>query len=155
MVINRDGLVWVGRRADGAGEEEGRGHWWQMPQGGIDDGEDPAAAALRELIEETGMRTVEIIGETSRLAALRPAAAPHRQGLGRTLRGQDAEVVRGPLPGRGERDRHHPCRPATSAEFTEWRWVPLAEVADLIVPFKREVYVQVVAAFAEHARPDE
>ena len=63
-VINADGLVWVGRRADAGGEEEGRGQWWQMPQGGIDAGEDPADAALRELIEETGMRTVEIVGET-------------------------------------------------------------------------------------------
>ncbi len=69
-VINPQGLVWVGRRADAGGEEEGRGQWWQMPQGGIDAGEDPATAALRELIEETGMRSVEILGETDGLAAL-------------------------------------------------------------------------------------
>ena len=49
MVINRDGLVWVGCRADAKNDADGRGAWWQMPQGGIDDGEDPAAAAVREL----------------------------------------------------------------------------------------------------------
>ncbi len=49
VVINAEGLVWIGRRADAPGEAEGPGAWWQMPQGGIDKGEDPAAAALREL----------------------------------------------------------------------------------------------------------
>ena len=49
MVLNRQGLVWVGRRADAPGEPEGPGTWWQMPQGGLDEGEDPASGALREL----------------------------------------------------------------------------------------------------------
>ncbi len=64
MVLNRQGLVWVGRRADAPGDAEGRGNWWQMPQGGIDKGEDPAAAALRELKEETGLTNVTMLGET-------------------------------------------------------------------------------------------
>ena len=64
MVLNREGLVWVGRRADAPGDAEGRGTWWQMPQGGIDKGEDPAAAALRELKEETGITSVATLGET-------------------------------------------------------------------------------------------
>ena len=63
MVINADGLVWVGCRADAKNDAEGRGAWWQMPQGGIDDGEDPAAAALRELYEETNIRSVSLIAE--------------------------------------------------------------------------------------------
>lgn len=61
MVLNRDGLVWIGQRSDAPGDAEGRGAWWQMPQGGIDHGEDPERAALRELYEETGMRTVEVV----------------------------------------------------------------------------------------------
>ena len=68
-VINRDGLVWVGRRADAPGDAEGSGAWWQMPQGGIDGAEDPADAALRELIEETGMRTVTILGNPDQSAS--------------------------------------------------------------------------------------
>ena len=64
MVLNRDGRVWIGRRPDAPAEPEGPGAWWQMPQGGIDASEDPAKAALRELEEETGIRSVEIIAES-------------------------------------------------------------------------------------------
>src|SRR3990170_5550338 len=64
MVLNRAGQVWIGRRHDAPGEPEGPGAWWQMPQGGIDEKEDAAKAALRELEEETGIRSVEIIAES-------------------------------------------------------------------------------------------
>src|SRR3972149_2450854 len=64
MVLNRAGQVWIGRRHDAPGEPEGPGAWWQMPQGGIDEHEDPAKAAVRELEEETGIRSVEIIAES-------------------------------------------------------------------------------------------
>ena len=64
MVLNRSGLVWIGRRFGAPNEPEGPGSWWQMPQGGIDPDEDPRAAALRELYEETGIRSVEIIAES-------------------------------------------------------------------------------------------
>ena len=73
MVLNRDGRVWIGRRPDAPREPEGPGAWWQMPQGGIDANEDPAKAALRELEEETGIRSVEIIAESPRLVHLRSA----------------------------------------------------------------------------------
>ena len=151
-VFNPAGLVWVGRRADAGGEEEGGGQWWQMPQGGIDAGEAPAGAVLRELIEETGMRTVKILGETS--GWLRYDLPPELTGKswGGRYKGQEQKwfAVRF-LGDESEID----INPATGhkAEFTEWRWVPLAEVADLIVPFKREVYLQVVEAFASYARP--
>jgi putative (di)nucleoside polyphosphate hydrolase len=151
-VINPSGLVWIGRRADSPGEEEGRGAWWQMPQGGIDEDENPADAALRELIEETGMRTVRIFGETD--GWLRYDLPPHLVGKawGGRYRGQaqkwfavrflgdDSEIDIAPVAG------HRP-------EFSEWRWVALPEVADLIVPFKRDVYVKVVEAFAALAQP--
>ena len=64
MVINRDGLIWMGRRADAPDDLEGPGEWWQMPQGGIDDGETSDAAALRELFEETGIRNADILACT-------------------------------------------------------------------------------------------
>lgn len=145
-VINPEGLVWIGRRADAPGEEEGRGEWWQMPQGGIDPGEDPAGAALRELYEETGMHTVRILGETD--GWLRYDLPEHLIGKawGGRYRGQeqkwfavrflgdDSEIDIAPPAG------HKP-------EFSEWKWAPLSEVTSLIVPFKRDVYVHVVEAF--------
>ena len=153
-VINRDGLVWVGRRADAPGDAEGSGAWWQMPQGGIDAGEDPASAALRELIEETAMRTVRIIGETE--GWLRYDLPEHLVGKawGGRYRGQEQKwfAVRF-LGDESEIDIAPP--EGLKPEFTEWRWVPLSEVTDLIVPFKRDVYSKVVAAFAPLARSGE
>jgi putative (di)nucleoside polyphosphate hydrolase len=151
-VINTSGLVWVGRRADGAGEEEGRGQWWQMPQGGIDPDEDPADAALRELIEETGIHTVKILGETS--GWLRYDLPPHLVGKawGGRYVGQDQKWFAVRFLGEESEIDINPAA-GHKAEFTEWQWVPLAEVADLIVPFKREVYLRVVAAFSAFAVP--
>src|SRR5690349_1459724 len=65
MVLNAEGRVWIGRRHDAPNEPEGPGSWWQMPQGGIDAEETASAAALRELYEETGMRSVQIIAESA------------------------------------------------------------------------------------------
>jgi putative (di)nucleoside polyphosphate hydrolase len=65
MLLNEQGRVWIGRRYDKA-NEEGEGYWWQMPQGGIDKGEDAAAAALRELAEETAVTSAHVIAESSR-----------------------------------------------------------------------------------------
>src|SRR6185312_10598889 len=64
MLLNREGKVWIGRRLDAPAEPEGPGSWWQMPQGGIDENESPRVAALRELEEETGIHSVEIIAES-------------------------------------------------------------------------------------------
>ncbi len=65
MVLNQQGMVWVGRRVGSPNQKHGPGGWWQMPQGGIDPGEEPAAAALRELKEETGMQSARILRESS------------------------------------------------------------------------------------------
>ncbi len=62
MLLNRDGLVWMGRRFEKQ-NDDGVGKWWQMPQGGIDADEDPKAAALRELSEETAVRSARVIAE--------------------------------------------------------------------------------------------
>ncbi len=146
MVLNRADRVWIGRRNDAPGEPEGPGAWWQMPQGGIDDSEDPARAALRELAEETGMRSVEIIAESRDWLRydlppnLRPKAWGGKYGGQRQkwfamrFTGSDAEVEL--------------QRPGHKPEFDAWRWAGLDELVGLIVPFKRAVYEEVVREFA-------
>ena len=67
-LFNRAGLVWVGRRSDANAEGEGAGHWWQMPQGGLDDDEAPEKAVFRELYEETSIRSVKLIREAGGVA---------------------------------------------------------------------------------------
>lgn len=157
MVLNRDGLVWVGRRiAEPDGEMAGAAQLWQMPQGGIDAGEDPLEAARRELHEETGMRTVALIEEAPDW--INYDLPPHLVGIalkgrfcGQTQRwfafrfeGDDGEIAIDPPPG------------GHKAEFDAWDWKPMADLPDLIVPFKRGVYQAVVDAFGHLAgtRPE-
>ncbi len=153
MVLNAEGWVWVGRRADAPGEPEGRGSWWQMPQGGIDKGEDPAKAALRELAEETGMRSVSVLAETP--GWLRYDLPPELVGKawGGKYRGQEQKwfVVRFRGP---ESEINITPADGHQVEFEAWRWVPLDELLGLIVPFKREVYRQVAEAFRAYAVPE-
>ena len=139
VMANAGGLVFVGQRADWAEPA------WQMPQGGIDNGENPHVAALRELEEETGVppRLVRIEGETtdwlsydfpSDIAASRWGGKYRGQAqkwfLARFL-GEDAQI---------DLATEHP-------EFSEWQWVTPQDALDLIVPFKREVYARVLEEF--------
>ena len=152
MLLNAAGLVWIGRRPDAANEPEGPGSWWQMPQGGIDEDEDPAKAALRELEEETGIHSVKIIAESPGWYAydlpqgLRPRAwggrycGQRQKWFAMRFVGQDDEVAL-------ERPGHKP-------EFDAWRWAPIDELLGLIVPFKREVYRDVVRDFGPLAKPE-
>lgn len=148
MVLNRQGLVWAGRRiVEENGEMSGATQLWQMPQGGIDAGEDAEIAALRELYEETGMRSVSLLAQSPRW--INYELPPHLVGIalqgkfrGQTQRwfayrfeGNDSEIAINPPPG-----GHEP-------EFDQWAWKPMLELPELIVPFKRQVYEEVVAAF--------
>ena len=144
MLLNRDGLVWIGRRFDKQ-NEEGTGHWWQMPQGGIDEGEDPREAVLRELAEETAVTSAEVIAEAP--GWFNYDLPPHLIGKswkGR-YRGQTQKWFA--LRFTGDDSEINLTPPGHSQEFDAWRWAPMKEVVDLIVPFKRPVYEKVIGAF--------
>lgn len=137
VLFNAHGLVFTARRID---TKEAA---WQFPQGGIDEGEDPRTAALRELKEEIGTNNAEILGESrSWIAYDLPEDMADRCWKGR-FRGQKQKWFALKFLG-ADSDidiaTEHP-------EFSEWRWMKLAEVPALIVAFKRPLYDQVVAEF--------
>jgi len=154
-VFNRDGRVWIGRRSDADAEGEGEGRWWQMPQGGLDEGEDPYQAALRELYEETSIASVTKIDEARDWFSYDlPAELVSRSWGGGRYRGQTQKwfALRFTGPD-SEIDVLHPGGGKHKPEFSDWRWERLERLPDLIVPFKRTVYEQVVAGFREIAAP--
>ena len=152
MLLNRGGRVFVGRRRDGP-EHVDAAHAWQMPQGGIDPDEDPWQAALRELYEETNVRSVERLGETADWLTYEiPPELIGRAWKGR-YRGQRQKWYALRFTGDDrEIDIAHPAG-GHDPEFLAWRWEPMENLPALIVPFKRKVYEQVVAAFRHLAPP--
>jgi putative (di)nucleoside polyphosphate hydrolase len=143
VLFHPDGRVWLGQRAATPPP-----HNWQFPQGGVDEGEDLEAAARRELAEETGATTVTLLGRTEgwiRYDFPEGAGGPKAW---RGFKGQkqvwfafrfDGDEAEFDLAG------HH------EPEFDAWRWGRLSEAPDLIVPFKRAAYEEVVRAFAVFA----
>jgi putative (di)nucleoside polyphosphate hydrolase len=146
VLLNAQGLIWLGRRFDDLVEQELKARW-QMPQGGIDKHEDPKDAALRELYEETGVKSVKLLGETREWIYydLPPEA------VGIALRGKF----------RGQRQKWFAARflgpeeeidlepEGHKPEFDAWKWASAAEVLESIVDFKRAAYEAVLAEF-EH-----
>jgi putative (di)nucleoside polyphosphate hydrolase len=138
MLLDAQKRVFVGRRIDMEGDN------WQMPQGGIDKGETPREAALRELKEEAGTDRAEFLAEAARwLRYDVPKEVAGRLWRGR-YRGQMQKWFAMRFTGRdGDIDlaTHHP-------EFNAWKWVAPAELPRLIVPFKRRLYLDILAEFA-------
>jgi putative (di)nucleoside polyphosphate hydrolase len=143
VLLNREGRVFMGQRIDMSGDA------WQMPQGGIEDGESPRAAALRELREELGTSNVDIVAEAEGwLHYELPAELLDR------------------LPGvrwRGQRQKWFVMRflgvdaginvATEHPEFSKWRWVNADQLVALIVPFKRELYEQVLRQLGRYITP--
>ena len=142
MLVNAAGKAFVGKRIDNQ-----EGDWWQMPQGGVDEGEDCDAALLRELAEETGARAehVEVLGKLpAELFYELPDDLQGKLWGGRYLGQRQTWYLARFTGGDADIDiaAHDP------PEFCEWKWVEPALLPELIVPFKREVYRAIVAGFA-------
>jgi putative (di)nucleoside polyphosphate hydrolase len=141
MLLNARGEVFVAQRIDMPSAA------WQMPQGGIDAGETPEAAAWREMEEEVGTRAAVLLAESRRWhrydlpAELVPLVwegryrGQEQKWFAFRFAGSDADIAI---------DRGH-------AEFSAWKWTPMASLPDLIVPFKRRLYEELVAEFAHLA----
>lgn len=155
MLLNRNGLVWVGQREDTPQlnpPAEGPGSWWQMPQGGIDEYEDPQKAALRELFEETSVKTVEILGETKNWLLYDLPSELQGKAWGGRFRGQRQKWFAARFHGKEDEINISP-EPPHKREFIKWQWVPVNNLVSLIVPFKRDVYRLVVNEFGHLAKP--
>lgn len=144
-LFNAQGKVFVGERIDTPDS-------WQMPQGGIDDGEDLLAAGKRELSEEIGTNKAELLGimpdkvrydipsplkERLQKEWDKPYIGQEQTWLAMRFTGMDADI---------NLTAHEP------AEFSRWKWETLDKVPELIVPFKRDVYTQVIKAFSQYSQ---
>ncbi|RIV89521.1 RNA pyrophosphohydrolase [Aurantiacibacter xanthus] len=144
MLINAEGRVFVGKRIDTK-----EGDWWQMPQGGVDEGEDLDRAMLRELHEETGL-TADKVAIVARMEEELfydlPAELKGKLWKGRyvgqrqrwycvRLTGSEADI---------DLEAHsHP-------EFSDWKWIEAEQLPAMIIPFKKPIYEKVVAAFSDY-----
>jgi putative (di)nucleoside polyphosphate hydrolase len=146
MVLNRAGHAFIGRRIGGP-EHVDNTHIWQLPQGGIDPGEDPWPAALRELREETNMTSVQRLGEIAEWLTYDIPAEIAGHAWSGSYRGQKQKWFALRFTGdESEIDVEHPAG-GHEPEFVVWRWEPLQNLPALVVPFKRVVYERVVAEF--------
>ena len=147
VLFDRRGQIFVARRAD-LPNAEGAPGGWQLPQGGIDENEDPRVAVLRELEEEIGTGQAEIVGEHPEWLTYDLPAELIGRALGGRYRGQRQRWFALRFTGQDADIRldldPHP-------EFDAWRWVPLADLPSLAVPFKQPIYEVLAVSFQHFA----
>ena len=143
MLLNGDNQVFIGRRTDHPEEPEGPGTWWQMPQGGLNQGEKPEDAARRELKEETAVCSISMLARTRDwltydipdellgIAWEGRYRGQKQMWFAARFEGHESEIDLGPREGHKQ-------------EFDAWRWAPLAGLPALVVPFKRDVYERAI-----------
>jgi putative (di)nucleoside polyphosphate hydrolase len=141
MLLNAVNEVFVAQRIDAIAEA------WQMPQGGIDKGEEPAEAAMRELLEEIGTNNAEIIAEHPEWI---PYDLPEHL-VGRLWKGRYRGQTQKWFAMRFLGDDADIDIDTAEPEFNAWRWAPMGDLVDLAVPFKRHVYADLVEAFGHLA----
>ena len=142
MLLNSEGKVFVGARIDNTDEA------WQMPQGGIDKGEEPWATALRELEEETGIQPhlVERVADCAERLKYDLPEALRGKLWGGKYAGQDQDWYLARFLGRDSEINIATKHP----EFREWKWIEPEKLPDLIVPFKRDLYRQLLREFGDY-----
>lgn len=139
ILLNKRNQIFVGRRHDI------KGNAWQLPQGGIDDGETPTQAALRELKEEVGTNHVEIIAESKRWFYYDLPKTVAKRSLGGRWYGQRQKWFVMRLMG----SEHEIDIATVHPEFDRWRWITIRQLPNIAVSFKRQVYLSLVGEFGE------
>ena len=151
-VFNGEGRVFIGRRKPEDDPEDSSEHGspWQMPQGGIDKGENPRDAAVRELFEETSIRSVELVAEAPGWIYYDLPDDALGIALKGKYRGQRQRWFAYRFTGaESEINVTDPGDGSMPAEFDQWRWEELDRLPELIVPFKKQAYIEVVTAFRD------
>ncbi len=152
MLLNHDNKVWVGHRISSSDVPDQK--LWQMPQGGIDKGEETEAAARRELYEETGISSATLIEQAPDWISYDLPMELLGSALKGKYRGQSQRWFAYRFTGEENEIQINPPPGNEKAEFDQWKWVKMSELADLIVPFKRELYLEVVEVF-QHLTSDQ
>jgi len=147
VIFNYKGQVWLGRRKHQDGPYQ-----WQFPQGGIDPGETPEYAAIRETEEETGISVQKMEPLGSSQSELFYDYPPDVAKNPRTVKWRGQRQQWFAVRFKGERSDVN-LRAHLPQEFSEWKWGELSETPELIVPFKRKVYEQLAIEFAPFAKP--